>query len=83
LGCSRWWARTRPTSGAGKKLGLDTLRRECLAGTTDEVVERVTSFAALGVSELIVCPATVWFSMPDPSMVDLFAERVLPSLRDL
>ena len=69
-------------AGTGQKLGLDTLRKECLAGTTDEVVERVRSFADLGVSDLIVCPSPVWFSMPDPSMVDLFAERVLPSLRD-
>ena len=73
----------RLPAGAGEKLGLDTLRTECLAGTTDQVVERVAAFADLGVSELIVCPAPVWFSMPDPSMVDLFAERVLPSLRDL
>jgi hypothetical protein len=43
----------------------------------------MAAFAVLGVNELIVCPAPVWFSMPDPSMVDLFAERVLPSLRDL
>jgi probable F420-dependent oxidoreductase len=73
----------RLPAGVGEKLGLDTLRNECLAGTTEEVVERVAAFADLGVSELIVCPAPVWFSMPDPSMVDLFAERVLPSLRDL
>lgn len=73
----------RLPAGVGEKLGLDTLRKECLAGTTDEVVERVAAFADLGVSELIVCPSPVWFSMPDPSMVDLFAERVLPSLRDL
>lgn len=73
----------RLPAGVGAKLGLDTLREECLAGTTDEVVERVGAFATLGVSELIVCPAPVWFAMPDLSMVDLFAERVLPSLRDL
>jgi probable F420-dependent oxidoreductase len=72
----------RLPAGAGQKLSLDTLRKECLAGTTDEVVERMAAFAVLGVNELIVCPAPVWFSMPDPSMVDLFAERVLPSLRD-
>jgi probable F420-dependent oxidoreductase len=73
----------RLPAGVGEKLGLDTLREECLAGTTDQVVERMAAFADLGVSELIVCPAPVWFAMPDPSMVDLFAERVLPLLRDL
>jgi probable F420-dependent oxidoreductase len=73
----------RLPAGVGGKLGLETLGKECLAGTPEEVVERMAAFAALGVSELIVCPAPVWFAMPDPSMVDLFAERMLPLLRDL
>jgi probable F420-dependent oxidoreductase len=73
----------RLPAGVGEKLGLDTLRTECLAGTPEEIVERMAAFAGLGVSELIVCPAPVWFAMPDASMVDLFADRVLPSLRDL
>jgi alkanesulfonate monooxygenase SsuD/methylene tetrahydromethanopterin reductase-like flavin-dependent oxidoreductase (luciferase family) len=73
----------RLPAGVGEKLGLETLRKECLAGTPEEVVERVAAFAALGVSELIVCPAPVWFSMPDPSMMDLLAERVIPPLRNL
>ncbi|MEX2203063.1 MAG: LLM class flavin-dependent oxidoreductase [Actinomycetota bacterium] len=73
----------RLPAGVGEKIGLDTLRKECLAGTLDAVVERMASFAESGVSELIVCPSPVWFSMPDLSMVDLFAEGVLPALRDL
>jgi len=73
----------RLPAGVGQAIGLDALRTECLAGTVDEVVERMAVFADLGVSELIVCPAPVWFSIPDRSMVDLFAERVLPALRDL
>jgi alkanesulfonate monooxygenase SsuD/methylene tetrahydromethanopterin reductase-like flavin-dependent oxidoreductase (luciferase family) len=73
----------RLPAGVGQAIGLDTLRKECLAGTTDQVVERMAAFAKLGVSELIVCPAPVWFSMPDPSMVELFAEHVIPRLRDL
>jgi alkanesulfonate monooxygenase SsuD/methylene tetrahydromethanopterin reductase-like flavin-dependent oxidoreductase (luciferase family) len=73
----------RLPKGVGEALSFETLRAECLAGTPDEVVERMTRFAELGVSELIVCPAPVWFAMPDPSMVDLFAEAVLPRLREL
>lgn len=73
----------RLPTGVGTSLGLETLRSECLAGTPDEVTERVAAFAALGVTELIVCPAPVWFAMPDPDMVDLFAEAVLPGLREL
>ena len=73
----------RLPKGVGEALSLETLRAECLAGTPDEIVERMTRFAELGVSELIVCPAPVWFAMPDASMVELFAEAVLPRLRAL
>lgn len=69
--------------GVGDALGLDTLRAECLAGTPERVLERAASFAGIGVTELIVSPAPVWFAMPDPSMLDLFAEAVLPALRAL
>ncbi len=67
--------------GVGEALGLDRLRAECLAGTPAQVVDRASAFAALGVAELIVVPAPVWFAMPDPSMLDLLAEEVLPALR--
>ena len=60
---------------------LDELRVDGLVGTPDRVLERLERFAALGVSELIVCPAPVWFAMPDPSMLDVFAETVLPAAR--
>ena len=73
----------RLPKGVGEALSLETLRAECLAGTPDEVVERMTRFAEIGVSELIVCPAPVWFAMPDASMVDLFSEAVLPQLHEL
>lgn len=73
----------RLPKGVGEALSLETLRAECLAGTPDEIVERMTRFAELGVSELIVCPAPVWFAMSDASMVDLFSEAVLPQLHEL
>ncbi len=70
----------RLPAGVGGAIGLDTLRAECLAGTPEQVVERASAFAEIGVGELIVCPAPVWFAMPDPSMLDLLAEAVLPAL---
>jgi probable F420-dependent oxidoreductase len=73
----------RLPKGVGNALSLETLREECLAGTPDEIVERVGAFAEIGVSELVMCPAPVWFAMPDPSMVELFAETVLPRVREL
>ena len=62
---------------------LDALRVDGLVGTPDQVLERLSRFAELGVSELIVSPAPVWFALPDPSMLDLLAERVLPAAREL
>jgi probable F420-dependent oxidoreductase len=80
----RWGlARDRLPKGVADAVGLDALRSEGLAGTPAEVLERLAAFAELGVSELIVCPAPVWFAMPDPSMLDLLAESVLPTARGL
>jgi probable F420-dependent oxidoreductase len=73
----------RLPAGVGSATGLETLRAECLAGTPERILERAAAFAGLGVSELILCPAPVWFAMPDPTMLDLLAERVLPGLRSL
>jgi probable F420-dependent oxidoreductase len=73
----------RLPAGTGGGIGLETLRRECLVGTPEQVVERASAFAELGVSELILGPAPVWFALPDPSALDLLAEAVLPGLREL
>jgi probable F420-dependent oxidoreductase len=73
----------RLPAGVGGALGLETLRAECLAGTPEQVLERAAAFARLGVSELVVSPAPVWFAMPDPLMLDVLAEAVLPGLRAL
>ena len=35
------------------------------------------------VGELVVGPAPVWFALPDPSMLDLLADRVLPAAKTL
>jgi probable F420-dependent oxidoreductase len=62
---------------------LETLRIDGLAGTPGEVLERLERFARLGVSELIVSPAPIWFAMPDPEMLEVFARSVLPEARRL
>ena len=69
--------------GVGGALGPETLRGECLFGTPEQVLDRAAAFAAIGVTELVVSPAPVWFAMPNPSMLDLLAESVLPGLRRL
>jgi probable F420-dependent oxidoreductase len=73
----------RLPAGVGDALALDALRAECLAGTPEQILERAAAFAGLGVSEIVVSPAPVWFAMPDPAMLDLVAEAVLPALRTL
>lgn len=62
---------------------LDELREDGLVGTPGQVLERIAAFASLGVSELVVCPAPVWFALPDPTMLDVLAESVLPAAREL
>lgn len=75
--------RERLPAGVVDALPLETLRAEGLAGTPEAALERLERFAALGVDELVVCPAPIWFAMPDPSMLDLLAEAVLPYAREL
>ncbi len=73
----------RLPAGVIESTPLESLREDGLVGTADRVLERIGEFAALGVSELIVCPAPVWFALPDPSMLDVIAEAVLPAAREL
>ena len=75
--------RERLPAGVVDATPLEELRRDGLVGTPEDVLERLERFAELGVGELIVAPAPVWFALPDPSMLDLFAERVLPAAREL
>lgn len=73
----------RLPSGVVESTPLEALREDGLVGTPDQVLGRIGAFAALGVSELIVCAAPVWFALPDPSMLDVLAETVLPAAREL
>jgi probable F420-dependent oxidoreductase len=75
--------RERLPAGTVDAVPLQELRGDGLAGTPSDVLERLARFAALGVRELVVGPAPVWFALPDPTMLDLLAERVLPAAREL
>jgi alkanesulfonate monooxygenase SsuD/methylene tetrahydromethanopterin reductase-like flavin-dependent oxidoreductase (luciferase family) len=75
--------RERLPAGVVDAAPLEELRRDGLVGTPADVLERLERFAALGVSELVVGPSPVWFALPDPSMLDLLADRVLPAARAL
>lgn len=60
---------------------VEAWRRDALVGTVDDAIERVGEFARLGVEELIVAPAPIPFAIPDMSMVELIAERLIPAAR--
>jgi probable F420-dependent oxidoreductase len=75
--------RERLPAGIVDEVPRSVLERECLVGTPERALERLAAFAELGVEELIVSPAPLWFSLPDPSMLDLLAEAVLPGARAL
>ncbi|HEX6231248.1 MAG TPA: LLM class flavin-dependent oxidoreductase [Actinomycetota bacterium] len=72
--------RERLPAGVVEALPLETLRAEGLAGTPQAALDRIARFAEIGVDELVVGPAPIWFAMPDPSMLDLLAEGLLPAV---
>lgn len=69
--------RERLPAGVADKIPRGVLEQECIVGTPERVLERLARFAELGVEELIVSPAPLWFSLPDPSMLDILAEAVI------
>ncbi|GIU98550.1 MAG: LLM class F420-dependent oxidoreductase [Actinomycetota bacterium] len=73
----------RLPTGVADAMPLELLRRECLAGTPGEALERLARFAELGVEELVVSPAPIWFALPDPSMLELVAETLIPGAHAL
>lgn len=62
---------------------LEEWRADRLAGTPDQVLERLGAFAELGVEEVIVAPAAVPFAIHDEDALALFSEMILPAARDL
>lgn len=62
---------------------LEEWRADRLAGTPDEILERLGAFAELGVEEVIVSPAAVPFAVHDEDALAHFAEAVIPAARDL
>jgi probable F420-dependent oxidoreductase len=59
------------------------LAASTLCGAPDEVLERIGRLAELGVEEIILSPAHIPFAIPDASMVELLAERVVAPARSI
>jgi probable F420-dependent oxidoreductase len=62
---------------------LDDWGRERLVGTPQQILARVEAFAGMGVEELIISAASLPFAVYEDSMLDLFAEAVIPEGRAL
>jgi probable F420-dependent oxidoreductase len=81
---SRFRALQRWTPGGalGGEL-LEDYGRETLTGTPETCLDRLGWYAEKGVEEFIVGAGSLPFSVYDWSMVELFAEAVLPAARSL
>ncbi len=51
-------------------------RADTLSGSIEQVRERADAFAALGVTDLVVSPWALPFTIAEPEQVDLFAEAL-------
>jgi probable F420-dependent oxidoreductase len=56
-------------------------RTDTMSGSPEQAIERIASFAELGVEEIVVSPWVLPFAVMDPSAVELFAERVVAACR--
>jgi hypothetical protein len=59
----------------------ETWRADTLSGTPEQAIERVREFEELGVEEIVIAPWVLPFAEPEPEIVELFAEQVLPAFR--
>jgi hypothetical protein len=54
-----------------------TWRADTLSGSVDQVRERADAFSGLGVTDLVVSPWALPFTIAEPEQVDLFAEALV------
>lgn len=81
---ARFEALRRWTPGNGLDgVDVDSWGRDKLVGTVDEVLERLTRFAHLGLEEMIVSAGSLPFVVHDESQLDVLAEAVIPAAREL
>lgn len=69
--------------GAVAHSDMKEWRRDKLAGTPEQVLERLAAFSSLGVEDMILSIGPLPFAIADEEMVDLVAERVIPQARSL
>jgi alkanesulfonate monooxygenase SsuD/methylene tetrahydromethanopterin reductase-like flavin-dependent oxidoreductase (luciferase family) len=74
------WKRLTEWAPGGALAGadLEDWGADKLAGTPEEVLRRLETFAGLGVEETILSIGPLPFAVGDEEMLDLIADRVLP-----
>lgn len=75
----RW--RSSFPGGAMADETWESWRADTLSGTPEQAIERIGQIDALGVEEIIISPGVLPFSVLEPAMLDLFAERVIAPVR--
>lgn len=70
----------RPFEDAGA-VSFESYKKQRIAGTTGEVVDRLGRLVDLGVEEVIVGLGAVPFQVGDEEDVEVFGETVVPALR--
>ena len=75
---SRFENYQRVSLGASKDMSLQQWRADKLCGTAEEILERVSSFEALGVEEVILGFGLLPFQIADEGAVEWFANEIFP-----
>ncbi len=69
-----------PGSNGGPGVSWDEFRRDRVAGTIDEVTDRLGELASFGVEEAIVTLGTLPFQLSDEEDVELVGRQIAPAL---
>lgn len=81
-----WFSDPAAYAERAAQLGDAPVRRsigQYAHGSADEIVDRLASFAALGVEHAVMCFSTMPFGLDDPDDVASFAHDVLPHAAEL
>ena len=69
--------------GALDAVALEEFAADTLVGTVEQCADRLGAFAASGVEEVIVCPASLPFAVYDWSALELIGERLVPAAHSI
>lgn len=71
------------SSEEGSGVSWDEFKKERVAGTVPEVIERLSSLADLGVEEVIVTLGVLPFQLADEEDVELVGSEIAPALHEM